>query len=395
MTNINPSLICHNMQVPELVLYSMLNTFVNILRVRVTDKNKFYNIKSVQDKVYVYALDRLKNTEKTLIAYDRKENIWFSGYKSAPELHRLMTRLRPLNEVELQQVTEQARYSVNIQEGLITALRGLRFIPINFYLQYRRQEEFIRLPRELPSVQKVTQGASVASVDRLLGDLLKSNRGLFLGHIYPEFNRYTKQFFQEQLPTLAAGNVKHIYEDMPVCNLHSAYENFNLNLEGSAEELANALQNIKAEYIPSRMEIYKAARERGIEIWPIDSYLNRDKLNERLKIASESMVRNLDYFSAKLKEGEKFVVLSGAAYYSVAEMASIPNLLIGSRPADKQEFLSKSQLVNPFDDVELLEFAVSRANIEDIDNIFFKKPDYFVQYGLSDVKIVKTDESVG
>ena len=282
-----------------------------------------------------------KEKKTVQLGYDQKYGLWYTSYKDREKFHKwFQALLQPLTQAELRQVNPQGRAAIAFgQEDVLGLLRLLKFTLPVLELQSSNPEAYIALPlRGLPGQAKKIEGVSLESCSQFFNDLLKgthNNKGVFLGHNHGSLTNGMTELLVDQMGALAGAGVRHIYEEFPAHAAFEAFERFNLDPSNDGTELQKLLEQKNCYLCAERMRIYRAAKENGIQIWPIDGYMTdqmRASAQSRLRLGDGIMTRNIEYYASKLKRRNN-LSLNGYAHHGIATALEIPYIYVKMDPS--------------------------------------------------------------
>ena len=213
-----------------------------------------------------------------------------------------------------------------ITEGL-RQLRLMTFVPPFFADQKWELEKFIQVPlpaivpRQVPAI-KTGQG-----IPEFFSQLLKEGQGIFFGNVHTDFKVGLVEFLIDQLDHLIKLGVEHIYFEVSAYSSFTDFEQFNHDLKNDGSQLEFVLRDLNVICAADAMRLFKAARERGIQVWPIDCGTKacETDLALRMRIGDAGMIRNILYFS---KPAKKYLVLGGAQHHGIARTLQIANIFV-------------------------------------------------------------------
>lgn len=300
----------------------ILEVFVTILRVKSTDANYFLK----DEEVFTFTA---KGIKKVQLGWDRRTLSWYTDHKTSWVMNDFLKKFPSLTGKELNNMDNATRSS--IEPFLVRApqfLRSLVFSPPLFECQYEHSKAFALAERKVTAIPvKNVAGITINNLKQLFTDLLKVNKGVFVGVDYAQLETNVSRL-TEQMETLKQANVKHIYLGTPA-TLYPQFEDYNLNPNASEEDLLTALKETEKGSGAVTISLCREAKKQGIQVWPVDSNCSTEVLTERLKYSAGSMVRNIDCLSARLNPEEKYVAILGQVYPQVARELGLPNVQFG------------------------------------------------------------------
>ncbi|MFA6036984.1 MAG: ankyrin repeat domain-containing protein [Legionellales bacterium] len=312
---------------------AVLNTYWNILRNHPRQKNREYHIAGdYSSKVEVYynreSTDKAKKKVIEL-GWDNVNKRWYTdAYNSSVKFDSDFKKLKPFTNDEFKNLSANMK-SLYSKEGLQQNV--LKFLQDGFDMT---PLDLSKASRIKPSDPKNLENFSENGIVDACKNLLSNNSGLFLAIEFSILGQDLSDLICDLINNLYKQNVKHIYVDEPGSSCYRAFEKFNsIPLDGrttedGSEDLLSQLRLIGVNMAQEKIKIYRAARLRGIEIWPIGTHHVPTTLKEFNEVSVHCSITNIDSYRKKLNDGEKFLVINGAAFYAIGEQQCIPSVRI-------------------------------------------------------------------
>ncbi len=297
--------------------------------------------KSKDDKVYYYKNDEVFTVtakgKKVELGWDKQTRHWYTDHKICWVMNNFLKKFPSLTGKELKNLDKATLSSIeSYLVGAPDFLRHLRFSPPVFECQYEFSKPFALKERNIAIPGKNVLGISINNLNQLFADLLKDNKGVFVGVEYSQLETKVG-ILNGQMESLKKANVKHIYIGLPA-TMYPEFEDYNLNPKASEEDLFATIKKTEHGSGEATMSLCRAAKKQGIHIWPVDSNYMTNILAERLKYGAGSMIRNIDYFSGQLKPEEKYIAILSQPFHQVARELGLPNVQFGQKlPSSNSE----------------------------------------------------------